>query len=298
VPGSGFFVGDPVDGAIEYKVWDRTVTQNIQVNSAVGAETPNAASLAQARRIAYDLVQVNGVLTASAVVRDDSTANLLGTGVSRLPVDAIDATAAGILTDLAVGDIIYCAPTQNGNAELGDEKVAAALTEAMLIVDIVRTAATTADLYVERGVLGTTIGDIANDSPIYKRNSAGAFPGVPSASVTSPAKLHRDASGVHTAHNQVRGNIQTTGVRMPRGGPRRTHWMPPAQPCKTSPQDLLPEVLEPPRLLLGSLVRWLLPTSMPREPSSTRPSTFPTTTTALMATSASTLSSALSCAPP
>jgi hypothetical protein len=146
-----------------------------------------------------------------------------GTGVSRVTVNTITG-----LTDLAVGDIIYLSAPQAapaGAAQLADSKIAAALTEAMLIVDIVRTAAATADLYLERGVLGTTIANINNAAAlaIYKRYSdLGQFPGVPSASATSPAKLHRDASGVHTAHNQVRGNIQTTGVRMPRGGPRRT----------------------------------------------------------------------------
>jgi len=117
-------------------------------------------------------------------------------------------TQTAISNQLAVGDIVFfAAATAARSVVLGKE--------ARKVVAI----NSNTEIVVERGVLGTTLLENVAGDVAFKLSVGGAFPGGQGVPAVGPQKSLRDPSGIHSGDNQVQGNIQTTGVRMPRGGP-------------------------------------------------------------------------------
>jgi hypothetical protein len=136
--------------------------------------------------------------------------------------------------ELFVGDIIQWAATNIAHETVG-------FTEAMLITEITDDT----HIVVQRGFLGSPAAKLATGLFAYVRRTNGGFPGLSVSSdaggihyvggsrpaAVSPVRYTRTVgAGVHGAdsrtvetifqrNNQLLGNIQTTGLRMHRGGP-------------------------------------------------------------------------------
>jgi len=159
------------------------------------------------------------VLAAGGVLVTSTTPTVVA-------VDNGGGAAAVISDNIRIGDIIYFAAAAN------TDHATIMQGEAMLVTDFDTTVGF-GQITVQRAYLGTTLAAIADNSVIFVRRSNGAFPGgITAASATTPLpEVRTVGQGIHSGGDQVLankrwerndqllGNIQTTGARIPRGGP-------------------------------------------------------------------------------